>query len=440
VRTWGLAGALLLCSAPVLAATPPPLTSAAENDAFVHYVAKRGDNLYTLAKVYMVRLAFYAQVQALNHVKDPRRIPIGTNLLIPRVLLKSRPLEAKVVAFRGPTTLNGAQIGIGSIIGEGGRLQTGANAFLSMSLADGTTITLPSQTSVRVERLRRYLITNEMERVFRVDDGRAQTQVTPRINAHDRFQMRTPISVAAVRGTDFRVAVLDGGKAASSEVLGGHVGLSGDKGEATLDAGVGAKVSEAGVTPPIPLLPEPALVDAARVQDDEPLHFRLQPVTGAIRYRVQVAADAGFLNLIEERLSDRPDATLPGLADGDYFVRLTAIDTNELEGKPRVYGFHRALNVLSASATELPGRRYLFKWRAAGEGGRRYRLVLARAAAPDRPVIDEPGLTSDSFVATGLPAGDYVWHVQMTTIEGGAVRSTATDPQTLTVAGGAGQR
>jgi hypothetical protein len=418
--------------------TKPIAAAVTSSEPPVSYTVRKGDNLYTLALRYMHRLSDYHIVQTLNKVRDPYRIPIATTLLIPRALLKSDPLQAKVIAFRGVTTIDGQAATLGAMIGEGGRIQTGLNAFLSFGLADGSTVTLPSQSVIRIERLRRYRLTNEMERLFKLEDGRSQTEVTPRTNGRDRFEMRTPISVAAVRGTDFRVSLLDGGKAATAEVLGGHVGLGGGGTETTLDPGVGARVTPDGTTGPVKLLPPPDLADPARVQSERALAFRIVPLDQAVRYRVQIAKDAGFLDISEETIAAGTDATLPSLPNGDYFVRVTGIDGNEIEGLPRVYGFERHLNAITATVEPLPGgRRFLFKWQDLGEGVHRYRFVMARAAAPDSPVIDEPALSDQSFVATDLSPGDYIWRVQTSGTTDGKSYSNWTTPQTLTVAGAA---
>lgn len=417
------------------AASAAPPIAAPGGDPPISYAARPGDNLYNLALHYMHRLSDYRIVQKLNRIRNPRRIPIGTDILIPRSLLRSDPLQGKVIAFRGETSIDGRPAALGTPVTEGGRLQTGPNAFLSIGLADGSTVTLPSQTKVRVERLRRFRLTNEMERLFRVDDGRTQTEVTPRTNGRDRFEMRTPISVAAVRGTDFRVAVLDGGKAATVEVLGGHVGLAGGGAETMLEPGEGARVTAGGTTGPVKLLPPPDIADPARIQSEPELAFRIAPFDKAIRYRVQIARDAGFLDIAEEVLADQAEVRLPALPDGDYFVRATGIDANGIEGFPRVVGFERHLNAIRATVEPLGGHRYLFKWQDLGAGAHQYRFFAARADAPGDPVIDEPGLTAKSFVATDLPPGDYVWRVQTSGSSKGKNYGNWSSWQTLTVAG-----
>lgn len=430
--------ALALLAGTAASAAPNASVGAQPEDADppIRYTVRKGDNLYNLALHYMHRLSDYRTVQALNKVRDPYRLPIASTLLIPRPLLKSDPLEARVIAFRGATTIDGRPAVLGTAVTEGGQIRTGQNAFLSISLADGSTITLPSQSTIRVQRLRRFRLTGEMERLFMLDDGRSQTEVTPRTNGRDRFEMRTHISVAAVRGTEFRVTVLDGGKAATAEVLDGHVGLNGGGAETVLDPGVGARVTPDGTTGPVKLLPPPDLVDPGRIQSEPDLAFRIAPLGQAQRYRVQIARDAGFLDIAEETLVDMPQASLPSVPNGDWFVRVTAIDRNEIEGLPRVIGFERHLNAIRATVEPLPGgRRFLFRWQDLGEGTHQYRFLAAPAETPDRPVIDEPGLTAQSFVATDLPPGNYVWRVQTSGVSNGKTYSNWSTAQTLTVAG-----
>jgi hypothetical protein len=70
-----------------------------------------------------------------------------------------------------------------------------------------------------------------------------------------------------------------------------------------------------------------------------------------------------------------------------------------------------------------------------GAGEHLFRFFLARAGAPDRPVIDEPALTRKSLVVTNLLPGDYVWQVQASEVSNGRRYANWSSPQTFTVAG-----
>jgi len=417
----------------VATANAAPPQPAAAGPMF-RYVTRPGDNLYTLADAYLIRLQDYRIVQRLNHVRNPYRLPIGRMLSIPRALLRTVPLTGRVVAFRGDAIADGRPVRIGTRIGEGGRIQTGANAFLTMALDDGSKISIPSQTQISVERLQRVLISGELERLFRLEAGRTETEVTPRRNPTDRFEIRTPLSVAAVRGTHFRVAVSDDGKAATAGVIHGQVAVTSKESEIRLEPGQGARTTAAGTEPTVPLLPEPSLLRPGRLQADSDLSFAIADVTGAAQYRFQIATDAGFMDLVEETTGTTAAATLPAVPNGNYFVRATAIDANGIEGLPHIYSFERYLNFVRTSVDPLPGRRrYRFRWQVAGDGKHHFRFVLAPAANPGQPVIDEPALETEELVITDLTPGTYVWRVMTTSTDGYAVRSNWSPAQTLTV-------
>ena len=408
-------------------------------DPPITYAVRKGDNLYNLARFYMLRLDDYRIVQKLSRVRNPYALRIGKTLTIPRSVLRSDRLAAKVIAFRGSATVDGKAVALGALISEGAHIRTGANAYMSIGLADGSTVTLPSQSQVRVERLRRIHLTNELDRLFTLEDGRTQTQVTPRTNGRDRFEMRTPISVAAVRGTDFRVSLLNGGQTSTAEVLEGHVDFTGIGTEVMLDPGTGARFATSQTVGPVPLLPAPDILDPANIQYEQDLSFRLIPLAGAVHYRVQIARDAGFLDIMEETVVSELQARLPALPNGDYFVRVTAIDVNAIEGRPRVVAFERHLNAVRGTFQLLRKHRYLFKWQNMGEGEHAFRFFLARADTPERPVIDEPALSRKDLVITNLAAGEYVWRVQASEVSNGRRYANWSSPQTFTVAGRPGR-
>jgi hypothetical protein len=422
-----------LAAKPLFRPAPAPAVPPG-GDPPISYTARKGDNLYNLGRFYLVHLGDYRVVQKLNKVSNPYRLRIGTKLAIPRSLLRSDLLQARVVSFRGSATIDGKAAILGATVGEGGLIRTGPNASISVVLADGSTVTLPSQSLVRVERLRRFHLTNELDRLFKLEDGRSETHVTPRTNGRDRFEMRTPISVAAVRGTDFRVSLLDSGRTSTAEVLDGHVDFAGIGAEVMLDPGTGARFAADGAIGPIPLLPPPDILDPAQIQSEPDLAFHIAPLPGAAHYRMQIAKDAGFLDILGETVVDQPQASLSALPNGDYFVRVTAMDVNEIEGQPHVVAFERHLNAVRATIEPQSGHRYLFKWQNLGEGEHMFRFFMARADAPESPVIDEPVLVRKSLVITNLLPGDYVWRVQASEVSNGKRYANWSSPQTFTVA------
>ena len=91
-------------------------------------------------------------------------------------------------------------------LSEGQWIITGPGAFATFELEDASRVTLPSNTRVRIAKLRQTLLNNAPQRVFQLDQGKGTISATPTPTPGARFEVRTPVSVSAVRGTEFRVA------------------------------------------------------------------------------------------------------------------------------------------------------------------------------------------------------------------------------------------
>ena len=405
----------------LLSATP-----AGAAEPMERYVVQRGDTLYGLAERYFVRVGDYRTVQRLNRVSDPRRLPVGKQLKVPARLLRSQVIEAKVAGYKGQVsvTLNGrpAPLAVGVVLKEGSIVSTGPNAFLRVNLPDGTHISVPSQSRVRLGRLRAVEMTGVVQRELEVQQGRLESEVTPLRGPRDSYIVRTPMSVSAVRGTQFRVAYDPVAERANTEVIEGLVAVAGAGEKEAVSGRFGTIATAQGVSDPIGLTPPPSLDNPGRVQDEPTVRFQIQgpPVAGG--YQVRLAADAGFVEVLSEEEASDQALNFEALDDGVYFIRLSAMGDQGLLGLPATYAFERRLNTLTTSAptSSQDGgfRRYKFRWDAAGQGARTYRLQLFRDGA-SAPVVDEAGLTAQELVITDLPPGVYNWRVMSRTFARG---------------------
>lgn len=415
-------------------------TTRGQDDGTIRYVVRSGDTLYDLAQTNFVRVSDYRSVQRLNRVANPRRMAVGRTLVIPTDLLKSEPIQARIVSFRGDVQLSGGTLATGAALGEGAVISTGANAFLRFSLPDGGHVTIPSQSRVRVARLRRIILNGAIDHELSVETGRAESRAAPVLPA-GRFRVRTPVSVSAVRGTDFRVAYVPAREAGSTEVLEGVVGVS----DADLSDEVRVSAREAaaereGVIRIVPLLPAPALAQPDKPQTETDLSFAVTPQTGAAAYRGRMATDAGFIDSFLETDSNIGASTLafPAVEDGVYFLRLTALSEEGVEGVPTAYSFVRLSNRLGGLAASVDGvawdRRYKFRWEAQGAGVPVFRFQLRRVdGEAETVVVDEADLAASELTLTGLPSGVYNWRVRAGRSGFGMHVETWSDPQELRI-------
>jgi len=436
-----MASALAAAAMAGTAAGAPP-----DLDPQVSYTIKPGDTLIGLARQYLSSRGAYRDLQSVNHIRRTRRLKPGSTLIVPGPLLKSEPIAAVVAAFSGPVTVDvgrgPAPPTLNMAVGQGAVLATGANAFITLQLPDESRITLPSQSRLRVTRLRHILLTDGVDRVFAVERGRSESTVSPLPNPQSRYLITTPVASSAVRGTVFRVGFDEAAGRSATEVVKGVVGVAGAAaggGEAAVAEGYGARTGADGAPVQSKLLPAPKIVNGGKDQAEPTLAFALDPLPGAKAYRLQLANDAGFVDIFREANFEDPAASFAGLPDGTYFVRATAIDENGLEGLASVYSFTRELNALSGAPPTASGdgkmRRYLFRWTTAGAGVKRFRFQLFDTSNAKTPLVDEPGLADPMVTVTDLKAGDYAWRVIVSTFAKGKVTDKTGELQQLHIGG-----
>lgn len=146
--------ALALSSAQAVTGAP-----AQGNDEAVTYVVKAGDTFDRLSRNYLVPERNWQALLRLSGILDPKRLPVGHRLVIPRSWLRYKLEPARLASYRGTVriALDDRLLTptVGMPVAEGMRLTTAGNSFLSLVLADRSIVVIPSQTQVAIHRLRR---------------------------------------------------------------------------------------------------------------------------------------------------------------------------------------------------------------------------------------------------------------------------------------------
>ena len=402
----------ILLSLSALALGFPQTANAGSNDdAPVRYVVRPGDTLISLGDRYLVRADHYKIVQQHNRIANPYALPIGKILSIPRNLLKYKPAKAKFVAVRGRVLAGQAQASVGQILNEGSAVSTAESSFATLSLDDGSRISLPSNSDIRIRRLRSYVLGGSLDYDFDVAKGGMSSAVNKHKSADDRYQVRTPKAVSAVSGTDFQSRYDDRSEKDFAEVVEGKLAVGAGSAKAIdLPAGNGLALTPDGGVIRETLLAPPALVEPGRLQADPEISFVAAAAASESGYRVTIAADAGFIDQVADGLAINKRAGFQNVSNGNYFVRARAISANGIEGLPVTYAFKRRLNGVKAAAGQSDDG-YVFKWIGDGEGVRRNHFQLFRGTVETLPLVDEASLDSDRIIISDLPPGDYFWRV-----------------------------
>lgn len=398
-------------------------------DGEVIYSTRAGDTLIGLERQFLAAPFGWRNLQSLNHVPHPARMPVGSQLRIPEGWLRVEPRSARVLAVEGDVTVDGRRLAVDETLQGGARLRTGDGAFVTLLMPDDSRLTVQPGSLARLDKVQGFRGFKGQDTRVYLERGRVETIVTAQRGPAARYQIRTPTAVVGVRGTAFRVGSDSAAGSAQAEVTGGEVRLSSlGAGPATaLPAGFGV-VAKAGasIPAPRPLLRAPGLDAVPAVLERVAMAFPFAAVEGAVRYRAQLARDEAFNEVLMDGLFDASPARFAGLPDGDYRLRVRAIDEAGLEGYDASHAF--ALRARPEPPRTLTPSAATLSWQPVPEAAG-YRVQVSR----DMVFKDLAGEWDSPATAidTGLPAGPYFWRVA--TLRGDGRRGPWGDAQPFAV-------
>ena len=395
------------------------------------YTVQAGDTLWALSERYLTDLSLWPELQRLNRVAEPSRMPIGSKLRIPLAWMKVSPTSARFGAVEGEVQVEQVSRGAwrtaisGDALHDGEIVRTQANGYAAVEFSDGSTVTLHPDSILRLDLMRAYAAGLSEIRV-ELSPGRTEAHVQAQPEQPSRFEIDTPAGITSVRGTDFRVSVPADERASWTEVLDGKVVVSG-----------------AGKEVAVPLATEPLRAQASRrACRSRCCHRRTWqrclracrncrrksasprcPVQLPIAPSSPVATQ--FEPVIFEALSDTPQLRLPELANGRYVVRVRAIDVAQLEGRHAQRPLEVAVRpsppalILPEDAAQISASPVQFRWSSATTG-LTYRFQLARNPGFDPLEADVANLAAPEFLLEPpLAPGAYFWRVAAATAADG---------------------
>ncbi len=202
----------------------------------------------------------------------------------------------------------------GQPLQEGDALTLDPDAFVTVRLADGSTVRVQANSQVTLQQLRRRGRAGSLQTILELEQGGMDIAVPGRPDATRQLEIRTPVAATSVRGTRFNVQVTEQGS--SSAVDQGRVALQGAHrscDSTVLPPGFGAAVDASGrASPPVPRLPAIATDRLpSTVTDAQWLALSLPAVAQASAYQVQVSRDSAAEQVLRNGRFATPRCALP---------------------------------------------------------------------------------------------------------------------------------
>lgn len=388
------------------------------------YTTQRGDTLIGIGRELLRDPTSWPEVASFNGLASPHRIAVGAALRIPLRLLRSEVAPAQVELVVGDVRSGSGNTAVplrgGERLPEGTTVQTGSDGSAVVRLADGSLLRLAAGSQMKIDRARRYPAIDHVSSGVTVEQGRVEVEASKAVGGKPGFEVRTPQGLLGVRGTEFRVAVNGERQTTGGEVLEGTVQFAGGTGGAgarRLDAGYGTVIdAERRVAEPTPLLPAPDLSAMPTLQEKLVLRFPLPTLAGATGFRGQVVRGAQLREVLADNLALGPELRFTQLDDGDYVLRVRAIDARGLEGRDATLAFRLKarpeppMPTAPAPRGVTRGTQVELSW-AANPAAASYRLQVATDERFARLVRDVPALLATTFMLDNIAPGDYFWRL-----------------------------
>lgn len=314
----------------------------AESESDWQYTVLQRDTVWGICKQYVSDPLCWKKLVDYNQIKNPKYIPPGTIIQIPKAWLIASDSTALVIAVEGSVlvTLNGKTDQVPLLVGDklsvSDTVVTKAGSAM-VEFSDGSRLVLKPFSTVKMETLQYYPNSNVAKTRIELIKGQLKALVEKQRGGNSAYEVVTPAAVAAVRGTEFRVAnsvdEVSGLSKMKTELLTGALAMSSDQNAVSLKAGQAVMAEEGkGLGAVVDLLPRPTMNLNSQQAFELPLDFQWNPLEGAVGYKVALLKQG---NLIWEKQVDEPQFLINDIAEGDFILLIRGIDGQGFEGRDR---------------------------------------------------------------------------------------------------------
>jgi hypothetical protein len=436
----------------VIGCSHGPALAIKQSEKLIDFKVAQGDKLPDLSPTYFSHPAAWQEVARLNHVAEPYQFQQAQTLKVPLRLLKSFPIEAKLISVQGNVQINHTPVRSGIGFSEGQRLETQSKSSAVIELADGSRAKLPPSSVAEIIFSKRFPTqsaavtaaasdpfttsaaqqaadsTGLFEGTLRLIRGSIEIFASKVLRAKP-LEVTTPTAVVGVRGTHYRVGHTADERVTQdttsfAEVLEGNVHLdtvAGHQPTTGRPIPEGYAISADATRKPLQLvkLPEPPELSNAPKLFELPV-ARISFIDEKNILRVQVASDAAFDKIVQDDLlSAGSEWRTTELEDGLWYIRARRVTDEGISGKDSpAHAF--TINARPQPPIVLSSRlpqtsdTVLFTWAENMEAAR-YQLQLATDANFQQLKMNQTHLIGNHLILENVPSGRY--HGRMASLD-----------------------
>jgi hypothetical protein len=419
----------LMAAFSVSAETSPPVNTN------VQYEMKSGDTLLRLVAKYFKHPSAIREIATLNQLKDINTIPVGKKLLFPRQLVQAQTTKANVTSLDcvDAVKVNGESrsIKLGEGLNQGDTIETPKGCQVVLTLDDRSTLALLSGTLIKIKTLLKNPLEKSPEVEVDLLNGRVEVDVPKRPAADAPFQVRTPSSLAGVRGTKFRVGFDADVRDGQVEVKQGNVAAKGSVDDAAkaITDNKGVAIASTGLAGEVEVLPSaPHFLAYNKIKSTTGFDLKFASVEPELKYALAKSADANLVTMTDLGRFDDPQVQADQMRETATFYQWTSISKTGLFGNPKRYAF------CAPQQTKKSFCDVNFNMRGMQQVHLHIQRINPVSKAPQDIVNSNFTITdNDQFLLKYLPVGQYQWQIDYE-INGGIKSRSSGDFELIAIA------
>ncbi|MEH6447600.1 MAG: FecR domain-containing protein [Oleispira sp.] len=306
------------------------------------YNVKKNDTVWAICKAYVNDPLCWKKLVEYNQLANPKYLPPNSIIRIPKAWLIDHSTTALVIAVEGEVLVVRDSSALEERLSVGDQLSQqdvvkSMNGTAMIQFADDSRLLLKANSSIRMASLQFYDPSQFVNTRVELLKGRVKAQVEKLTNKNSQYLISTPAAVAAVRGTEFRVArsEIKTGEPVlmRTELLSGALEVASDLNKQNIVSGQAVLATEGkGVGLPVKLLPRPLMALNESQSMALPLILEWHAIDKAKSYKVTLmTADSQ----VWEKTTLTPELLINDLNPGQYEVLIRGVDEQGFEGQNR---------------------------------------------------------------------------------------------------------
>ena len=420
----------------LLAAFSANAETSSQSNVNVQYEMKPGDTLLRLVAKYFKHPSAIHEIAKLNQLKDINTIPVGKKLLFPRELVQAKSTKANITSLdcNENLQLNGVsrQVNLGEVVNQGDTIQIPKGCQAGLTLEDGSTVALLSGALIKIKTLLKNPLEKSPEVEMDLLNGRVEVDVPKRLAADAPFQVKTPSSLAGVRGTKFRVGFDNDAGNSQVEVKQGNVAAKGsvDDSAKSITDNTGVAVAPTGLAGEVEVLPSaPEYLSYNKIKSTTGFDLKFAGVEPELKYALAKSPDANLVSMTDLGRFNDPQVKADQVKETAMFYQWTAISKTGLFGNPKRYAFcapHQTKKLFCDVNFNMRGMQQVHL--------HIQRINPQNKAAQDIVNSNFTITDNDQFLLKYLPVGQYQWEIEYV-INGGIKSRSSGDFELIAIAG-----